>query len=156
MRQSVQAVLDTDVAANSAAPQVEVREAPADPQYLAVPEGMALVIMCLVHNACEAVAASDRPGAPIIVSIEADEDQGHVAITDEGFGMTPEVLEKAMTPFFTTKTGDNQGTGLGLCQAAEVARAHGGNVTLESADGQGSTVTLTVLLRPSMATTPDQ
>ena len=61
-----------------------------------------------------------------------------------------------MTPFFTTKTGDNQGAGLGLCQAAEVARAHGGNVELKSAAGQGSTVTLTVQLRPSTATTPDQ
>ena len=156
VRQSVQAVLDADVAANGAAPQVEVREAPADPQCLAVPEGMALAIMCLVRNACEAVAATDRPTAPIIVSIEAGEDQGHVAVTDEGFGMTPEVLEKAMTPFFTTKTGDNQGAGLGLCQAAEVARAHGGNVALESMAGRGSTVTLTVQLRPTMAMAPDQ
>ena len=156
VRQSVQAVLDADVAANGAAPQVEVREAPADPQCLAVPEGMALAIMCLVRNACEAVAVTDRPTAPIIVSIEADEDQGHVAVTDEGSGMTPEVLEKAMTPFFTTKTGDNQGAGLGLCQAAEVARAHGGNVALESMAGRGSTVTLTVQLRPTMAMAPDQ
>ena len=70
--------------------------------------------------------------------------------------MTSEVLEKATTPFFTTKTGDNRGAGLGLCQAAEVARAHGGNVALQSAAGRGSTVTLTVQLRPSMATTPDQ
>ncbi len=156
VRQSVQAVLDADVAANGAAPQVEVREAPADPLCLAVPEGMALAIMCLVRNACEAVAVTDRPTAPIIVSIEADEDQGHVAVTDEGSGMTPEILEKAMTPFFTTKTGDNQGAGLGLCQAAEVARAHGGNVALESTAGRGSTVTLTVQLRPTMAMAPDQ
>ena len=151
--QSVQAVLDADVAANGAAPQVEVREAPADPQCLAVPEGMALAIMCLVRNACEAVAATDRPSAPII---EADGDQGHVAVRDAGCGMTPAVLEKAMTPFFTTKTGDNQGAGLGLCQAAEVARAHGGNVALESTAGRGSTATLTVQLRPTMATTPAQ
>ena len=78
------------------------------------------------------------------MSIEANEDQGHVAIRDEECGMTSEVLEKAMTPFFTTKTGDNQGAGLGLSQAAEVARAHGGNVALTSTAGRGSTVTLTV------------
>ena len=46
---------------------------------------------------------------------------------DWGHPYTPEVLEKAMTPFFTTKTSDNHRAGLGLCQAAEVARAHGGN-----------------------------
>ena len=112
--------------------------------------------MCLVRNACEAVAAAERPSAPIMVSVEVDGDKGHVVVKDEGSGMTPEVLEKAMTPFFTTKTGDNQGAGLGLCQAAEVARAHGGNFALKSAAGQGSTATLTVQLRPSMATTPDQ
>ena len=157
VRQSVGAVLDADVAANGRVqPQVEVREAPADPHCLSVPEGMALAIMCLVRNACEAVAAAERPNAPVIVSVEVDGDQGHVAVRDEGCGMTPEVLERAMTPFFTTKAGDNQGAGLGLCQAAEVARAHGGNVALASTAGRGSTVTLTVQLRPSMATTSDQ
>ena len=70
--------------------------------------------------------------------------------------MEPEVLEKALTPFYTTKVGDNQGAGLGLCQAAEVARVHGGNVVLESTAGQGSTATLTVRLRPPIATVTDQ
>ena len=64
VRQSVRAVLDADVAANGAAPQVEVREAPTGPQCLAVPEGMALAVMCLVRNACEAVAAAERPSLP--------------------------------------------------------------------------------------------
>lgn len=157
VRQSVQAGLDAYVATDSASrPAVEVQEDPADPQCLVVAEGMALAIMHLVQNACEAVAGTERPNAPITVSIEVDGDEGRVTVRDEGCGMTPEVLEKAMTPFFTTKVGDNQGAGLGLCQAAEVARAHGGNVSLESTAGQGSTVTLTVQLRPTTATTPAQ
>ena len=63
---------------------------------------------------------------------------------------------KASTLRLEDLSGDNQGAGLGLCQAAEVARAHGGNVELESTSGSGITVTLTVQLRPSMATTSDQ
>ena len=157
VRQSVQAAQDAYVAANGGEePLIEMRESPADPQCLAVPEGMALAIMCLVRNACEAVAGTESPNAPIIVSIEVDGEEGRITVKDEGCGMTPEVLERAMTPFFTTKTGDNQGAGLGLSHAAEVARAHGGNVALESTTGKGSTVTLTVQLRPAMATTLDQ
>ena len=149
-RQSVRAALDSYATANGGRmPVVEVREDPADPQCLVVTEGMALAIMCLVQNACEAVARSERPDAPIIVSIEADDETGTIIVSDQGSGMTPDVLEKAMTPFFTTKEGDNQGAGLGLPQAAEVARAHGGNVELASVPGEGATATLTVSLQPA-------
>ena len=130
---------------------MEVREDPADPQCLAVPEGLDLAVMCLVQNALEALAVSQHPDAPITVSIEAEEDRASVVVRDEGCGMTPEVLQNAMTPFYTTKQGDNQGAGLGLPQAAEVARAHGGNVEISSTPGWGSTATLTVRLHPDTA-----
>ncbi len=149
-RQSVRAALDSYSAGNGGkTPVVEVREDPADPQCLVVTEGMALAIMCLVQNACEAVALSDQPDAPITVSIRADDEMGSVTVTDAGGGMTPDVLDKAMTPFFTTKEGESQGAGLGLPQAAEVARAHGGNVELASTPGKGATATLTLRLRPA-------
>ena len=148
VRQSVQAAVDARLAANSSRkPVVEVREDPADPKCLAVPEGLALAIMCLAQNAFEAVANSERPDAPITVSIKSDGDRAEVIVRDEGCGMTPEVLQNAMTPFYTTKQGDNQGAGLGLPQAAEVARAHGGNVEISSTPGKGSTATLTVNMR---------
>ena len=154
VRQSVRAALDAYVAANGGKqPVVEVREAPSDPQCLALPEGMALAVMNLVQNACEAVEKTGKSDAHIAVSIETDGEEGCITIRDEGCGMEPEVLEKALTPFYTTKMGDNQGgAGLGLCQAAEVARVHGGNVILESTAGQGATATLTVQLRPPIAT----
>ena len=149
-RQSVRAALDSYSAGNGGkTPVVEVREDPADPQCLVVTEGMALAIMCLVQNACEAVALGDQPDTPITVSIQADDEMGSVTVTDAGGGMTPDVLDKAMTPFFTTKEGESQGAGLGLPQAAEVARAHGGNVELASTPGRGATATLTLRLRPA-------
>ena len=156
VRQSVRAALDAYVAVNGGKqPAVDVREDPSDPQCLALPEGMALAVMNLVQNACEAVESAGKSASRITVSIESDEEEGCITISDEGCGMEPEVLEKALTPFYTTKVGDQQGAGLGLCQAAEVARVHGGNVALESTAGQGSTATLTVQLRPPIATITD-
>lgn len=153
VRQSVQATLDAWVAAvGDKGPKVEVREDPSNPQCLAVPEVLALAIMSLAQNACEAVTLAGKTDSPVIVSVQTDGEEARVTFRDEGCGMTPEVLDKAMTPFFTTKQGDHQGAGLGLCQAADVARSHGGRVTLESSSGQGATATLEVKLRPSMAT----
>ena len=154
VRHAVQAAVDAYIAANGGGkPLVEVREDPDDPQCLAVPEGMALAIMCLVQNSFEAVAAGERPDAPITVTVEAEGDRACVSVRDEGCGMTPEVLQNVMTPFYTTKQGDNQGAGLGLPQAAEVARAHGGDVEISSTPGKGTTVTLTVSMRPARADT---
>ena len=157
VRQSVRAALDAYVAVNGGKqPVVEVLEDPSDPQCLALPEGMALAVMNLVQNACEAVEITGKSDAHITVSIDADEEEGCITIRDEGCGMAPEVLERALTPFFTTKMGDNQGAGLGLCQAAEVARVHGGNVVLESTAGMGSIATLTLQRRPPIATATGQ
>ena len=155
VRQAVQASVDAHIAAGGGKPLVEVREDPADPQCLAVPEGLALAVMCLVENSLEAVAAGDRPDARVTVSVETDRDRADVIVRDEGCGMTPEVLQNAMTPFYTTRQGDNQGAGLGLPQAAEVARAHGGNVEISSTTGEGTTATLTVSMRPARATSEE-
>lgn len=62
-----------------------------------------------------------------------------ITVTDSGTGMAPEVLAKALDPFFTTKT-LGQGTGLGLPQAyAFAAQAHG-TLILNSTPGQGTSV----------------
>ena len=156
VRQAARAAEDAYIAANGGGkPRVDVREDPADPKCLAVPEGLALALMCLLQNSFEAVAAGERPDAPITVSVEAEGDRVDVIIKDEGCGMTPEVLQNAMTPFYTTRHGDNRAAGLGLPQAAEVARAHGGNVEISSTPGKGTTVTLTLSMHPTPAGTEE-
>lgn len=60
-------------------------------------------------------------------------------IADQGTGMSPAVLAKALDPFFTTK-GVNQGSGLGLAQAYGFATQANGTLVLESVEGQGTTV----------------
>jgi PAS domain S-box-containing protein len=62
-------------------------------------------------------------------------------IADTGSGMTPQVLERAMDPFFSTKP-QGKGTGLGLSMVYGTVKAHGGEVSLQSTPGAGTTVTL--------------
>ncbi len=62
-----------------------------------------------------------------------------VAISDTGHGMPPEILSRALDPFFTTKA-VGKGTGLGLSQVYGFVRQSGGQMTIESAVGQGTTI----------------
>jgi len=63
-----------------------------------------------------------------------------IAISDTGFGMSPEVLARVFEPFFTTKGG--RGTGLGLATVHGVIRQFDGAVAAESEPGRGSTFTI--------------
>jgi len=64
-----------------------------------------------------------------------------LTIKDTGSSMTPEVLEHAFEPFFTTK-GVNEGSGLGLSMVYGFAKQSGGDVTIQSEPGHGTTVKL--------------
>jgi PAS domain S-box-containing protein len=69
-------------------------------------------------------------------------DQVEVAVEDNGSGMTGEVLDRAMDPFFTTKA-VGKGTGLGLSLVFTTVNAHGGHLEIHSAPDRGTRVTMT-------------
>ena len=64
-----------------------------------------------------------------------------ISVTDNGCGMSPEVLARACDPFYTTK-GVGKGTGLGLSMVRGFAEQSGGHLAIKSAVGCGTTVTL--------------
>lgn len=70
------------------------------------------------------------------ISIGKEESAASISITDNGQGIEKENLDKVFTPFFSLKP---SGTGLGLPLAAKIIDLHGGNITLESQVGVGTT-----------------
>ncbi|MGI8435557.1 MAG: two-component system sensor histidine kinase NtrB [Chthoniobacterales bacterium] len=76
-----------------------------------------------------------------ILRIRTDMDPTHVTVsfTDTGGGMTAENLGRVFEPYFTTKT---TGSGLGLLIVRRIVREHGGELSLESSEGQGLTIAI--------------
>jgi PAS domain S-box-containing protein len=76
-----------------------------------------------------------------------------LSIHDTGIGMSPEVLARAIEPFFTTKE-VGKGTGLGLSMVYGMARQCGGSVRIESEEGRGTTVRIYLRRTESEAERP--
>lgn len=64
-----------------------------------------------------------------------------IRVSDTGEGITPDELEKVTDPYYTTKA---DGTGLGLSIVRKIIEEHGGDFTIESVVGQGTTVTISL------------
>jgi len=76
-----------------------------------------------------------------ILRIRTDRDDTHVLIsfTDTGGGISAENLSRVFEPYFTTKS---SGTGLGLLIVRRIVREHGGEMSIESSEGKGLTLTV--------------
>ncbi|MBN2353252.1 MAG: PAS domain S-box protein [Spirochaetales bacterium] len=66
-----------------------------------------------------------------------------IEVKDDGVGMSPEILDRAFEPFFTTRE-KGEGNGLGLAMVKKILQGHSGFVLAESTKGKGSTFTLFV------------
>ncbi len=93
------------------------------------------VILNLVANGLDAVSR----GGTLRIALHEQTDQVVVDFTDDGCGMTPEVIENLFEPFFTSKQ-SGQGTGLGLSISHRIISQHGGTISAASpGPGLGST-----------------
>ncbi|HEY5377128.1 MAG TPA: response regulator [Polyangiaceae bacterium] len=90
-------------------------------------------VMNLVANAVDAIP---KHGA-ITITTEAEDDVYRISVTDTGTGIPPEVLDRILDPFFTTKP-VGQGTGLGLSITYSIVRRHGGTLEFLRAEGGGT------------------
>jgi two-component system NtrC family sensor kinase len=115
------------------------------------PSQMQQVVMNLVLNGAEAI----KGGGTVTVQTRPSADRQSVVldISDTGSGMPPEIVRKIFDPFFTTKE-EGKGVGLGLAVVYGIVEAHGGDIEVDTAIGQGSTFHVTLPVRPAEAEVP--
>lgn len=91
------------------------------------------------------IAENSISGSAKRIEIRVDEDPAKdlltIEITDDGKGMNEQTLQKAIDPFFTTKT--TRKVGLGLALLAQATRESEGTIELNSKPGEGTTVKAT-------------
>ncbi|MDI1450265.1 ATP-binding protein [Polyangium sp. 6x1] len=108
------------------------------PEVLCRSGEMSQVCMNLLVNAIQALECDGRPNKPtprIVIEARRDGGAALVAVSDNGPGVPDDLASQIFEPFFTTKP-RGQGTGLGLSISGDIARRHGGALTLER-EGSG-------------------
>lgn len=101
------------------------------------------VVLNLITNALDSLDA----GGKVTVAITKRGPNAEVVVTDNGCGMTDEVIKHLFEPFFTRRR-NGQGTGLGLSITYRIVEEHAGQIFADSAGaGQGSRFTLTLPLQ---------
>jgi len=113
-----------------------------------IPQDIGRVVLNLLTNAFYVVDEKKKSGIENYeptVSISTKKLNGKIEIrvTDNGIGIPQKVLDKIFQPFFTTKP-TGQGTGLGLSLSYDIMKAHGGELKVETKEGEGSTFIITL------------
>ncbi len=114
------------------------------PPVLGTASQLQQVIMNLVTNArYELVKSRDTSNRNIMVTTIQKGRDICIRIQDNGGGIKTENLEKIFDPFFTTKP-EGEGTGLGLSICYRIINHHGGEITLDSKVGEGTSFTISL------------
>ncbi len=108
------------------------------PPVMANPTALREVLINLVLNAVDALPAGGR----IVLRTFREDRWAGLAVSDTGIGMSADVKERALEPFFTTKGPKSRG--LGLSMSYGILQRHGGTLDIESQPGRGTTVTISL------------
>ena len=115
-----------------------------------VPQDIGRVLLNLYNNAFYAVTEKKKQqpaGYEPTVSVVTKKKDHTIELTvkDNGNGIPQKVIDKIFQPFFTTKP-TGEGTGLGLSLSYDIIKAHGGEIKVETKEGEGSVFTMTLTL----------
>jgi len=100
------------------------------------------VILNLLRNAAEAMAAVEDDRRQLLIRTERDEgDRVRLTVQDVGIGLETHVIEKLFQAFYTTKSG---GMGIGLSVSRSIIEKHGGRLWGEPNDGPGATFAFSI------------
>ena len=122
------------------------------PKIEVVPQDIGRVLLNLINNAFYAVsearsskleAQSNDYKPEVIVSTKKLADKIEISVKDNGPGIPASIKEKIFQPFFTTKP-TGSGTGLGLSLSYDIVKAHGGELRVETKEGEGTEFIITI------------
>jgi signal transduction histidine kinase len=108
-----------------------------------IPQDIGRVLLNLYNNAFYAVAEKKKQSSgnyepTVSVSTGKVDNKITLTVNDNGNGISQTVVDKIFQPFFTTKP-PGQGTGLGLSLSYDIIKAHGGEIKVETEEGEGTT-----------------
>jgi two-component system, sporulation sensor kinase E len=94
-----------------------------------------------LHNLLKNAMEASDPGGRILLKMSHDRDGFRFIVQDFGKGMSAEVIQSARMPYFTTR---EKGSGLGLAVVDKITSEMGGQLLIESQEGQGTMTTIFV------------
>ncbi len=100
------------------------------------------VFVNLIKNAVEAMPE----GGEVYIKTWMDSENVYVMVKDTGIGISEDIKYKIFDPFFSTK--GEQGSGLGLAISLGIVKAYGGNIKVESKEGEGATFIVSFPIAP--------
>jgi len=116
-----------------------------DPSVLkinVVQQDIGRVLLNFFNNAFYAVHEKSKEGKVdyeprVAITTKKENDRVIISVADNGYGIPGQIREKIFQPFFTTKP-TGQGTGLGLSLSYDIIKAHGGEIKVNTKEGEGS------------------
>jgi PAS domain S-box-containing protein len=122
--------------------RIDIRiDAPDSLTIMGDPSGLSQALMNLCTNARDAMT----DGGELNIQVDQVRDRALITVSDTGYGMNRETIEKCFDPFFTTKP-VGQGTGLGLSTTYGIIKNHDGVIQVDSNPQKGTTFQISLPL----------
>ena len=117
-----------------------------------IPQDIGRVLLNLINNAFYAVNEKNKQQPEnyeptVLINTKKIADRVEIRVADNGNGIPEKIVDKIFQPFFTTKP-TGQGTGLGLSLSYDIIKAHGGEIRVETKEGEGTDFSLIIPIKP--------